>query len=581
MKYFTGEIGKYLLFSTLPVLLLFNFLAYILLEAQFRKDVSYFASSRMRLLEYAIKKEMPLLSGDRELIKILNKLDFDKANLKIYNSDDSLIFNWNRYVNAGNSLFDLLNRKEIYSLKKGMIAADNEPSGRTLFSYFSVTEFSGKNFLLVLNFYSADYENNVRILFRLIAGFDILLLLSFGVFLVLSKKSLQKQIAYLSGLFLNKLSVKDVELSDEFRSLYYYFELNTKDLKHVVEKAENRVRKFDSLINNLSEGVAVFNDNFQLEFCNRAFKNILSRNSEEFKIGDEIFNFIEFPPLLLDLEKFRRLKAPITNVSKYYGDKFLIYTILPPENIAEENGEFIIVVKDITELKRLETIRKDFVANVSHEFKTPLTTIRGYAEVLLNNEFKNEKLFKKFAGKIFRQTYRLETLVNNLIDLNKIESKTYGEFDLIETNKIIADISDEFKTIAENKGLTLEATLNLPPNVKIKGEENLINVILTNLLMNAIQYSRKSGKITFTARKQKDVLILEIKDNGIGIAEDEVKRIFERFYRTKRALAVFKEGSGLGLSLVKNAVELLGGKISVESKLNNGSLFRVELPVVE
>ena len=339
-------------------------------------------------------------------------------------------------------------------------------------------------------------------------------------------------------------------------------------------------KQLDRLLNSLNEGVAAFDLSGKLIFNNSNFISILEieQPTDQKQL---IYDWIHFPPIIKDLNEFENNKKKINRRIKYYGNKFIEYNILPMKSFDNVTG-FIITVVDVTHLQNLETMRTDFVANVSHEFKTPLTSIKGFAETLLAGNVKDTNTQKKFLEKIGNKTIQLENLVNDLLKLSKIEKREIHQIEKINPVPIINDIISEFQPQAADKGLTIEKQDQMTrKEVYINASKELLHNIISNLLVNAIYYSPNGGKIVFVFYIKENMIHLEIKDQGIGISQKDQNRIFERFYRIDNARSLFSQGSGLGLSIVKNTVEILNGKYGVESKLNKGSNFWIELPLVK
>jgi len=284
--------------------------------------------------------------------------------------------------------------------------------------------------------------------------------------------------------------------------------------------------------------------------------------------------------MLNDIQKYHKKKSVIIREIKYYEDKYLKYKI-NPFKFAEDDLGFIIVIRDITKIHNLETMRTDFVANVSHEFKTPLTSIRGYSETLLAGSVKDEKTKFRFIEKIRTQSVYLENLVTDLLQLARIESKEIEDIERINIVPIVKSIASEFRSISTAKKLKFNFNNNLENDCFVNANIKVIYNIVANLLSNAIQYSKENGNITLTINEENDIIRIEVNDDGIGIPDNDKSRIFERFFRVKKASAIYAEGSGLGLSIVKNAVELLSGSFGFESEENVGSLFWVELKTLK
>jgi two-component system phosphate regulon sensor histidine kinase PhoR len=239
----------------------------------------------------------------------------------------------------------------------------------------------------------------------------------------------------------------------------------------------------------------------------------------------------------------------------------------------------VFVFHDITELKRLEEIRKDFVANVSHELRTPISSIKGYAETLLDGKVDNENTVKEFLSIIYQDSNRLANLIDDLLDLSKIESgKMKLEFEPLEILPIINRCVNVLGKSAKDKSLSVK--LDIPANLlKVLGDHKRLSQVFLNLLDNAIKYTPEGGSITVSAASKENIVQVDISDTGIGIAEKDLPRIFERFYRVDKARSRELGGTGLGLSIVKHIIQAHNGQVWVQSTLGQGSTFSFTIPI--
>jgi len=241
--------------------------------------------------------------------------------------------------------------------------------------------------------------------------------------------------------------------------------------------------------------------------------------------------------------------------------------------------DVVCVFSDITELRRLEMIRRDFVANVSHELKTPLSSIKGFAETLLDGALEDQGHAREFVDTILRQADHLEGLINDLLDLARIES---GKMELspvpLQLQEMILQILESFRPLVESKRLHLEAQFppTLPP---VLADPAALRQILSNLLDNAIKFTPPKGEIQVRAFLKPDRLQIEVEDSGIGIPSSDLPRVFERFYRADVDQARSPGSTGLGLAIVKHLVLAQGGQVWVESQLGAGSTFHFTLPL--
>jgi two-component system phosphate regulon sensor histidine kinase PhoR len=239
----------------------------------------------------------------------------------------------------------------------------------------------------------------------------------------------------------------------------------------------------------------------------------------------------------------------------------------------------IVVLHDVTELHRLENVRKDFVGNVSHELKTPITAVRALAETLMDDSEMDSAVRKRFLGKIREQSFRLSSIVTDLLTLSRLESEggaiQFSELDLRET--VRASVK-ALQSTGEGRGVQVESDLRDVP-IQILGDEEALGQMVTNLLDNALKYTPEGGRVWVQLRAEGQWAIVEVHDTGIGIEPAEQERIFERFYRVDKARSRELGGTGLGLSIVKHIARTHKGDVTVESSLGAGSSFIIRLPL--
>lgn len=241
----------------------------------------------------------------------------------------------------------------------------------------------------------------------------------------------------------------------------------------------------------------------------------------------------------------------------------------------------VLVMHDTTELRRLESLRRDFVANVSHELKTPLSSIKACAETLRNGALADPEATQRFLARIEEQSDRLHLLILDMLSLARIESGQQA-FDIaaIDVGESMSACVNEYRHLAETKQIEL---LTEPADVPLRvlADREALRQIFDNLLDNAIKYTPSGGRITLRSRLSEgsdEFVCIKVEDTGIGIGEEDRKRVFERFYRVDKARSREVGGTGLGLSIVKHLVQSFGGKVKVESEPGKGSCFIIELP---
>ncbi len=238
----------------------------------------------------------------------------------------------------------------------------------------------------------------------------------------------------------------------------------------------------------------------------------------------------------------------------------------------------ILVLQDITDVQRIDKMRADFVANASHELKTPITAIRGFAETLIESETIDATIRQRFMRKIHGQSIRLSDLVSDLLALSRLESNDKAFNTQVDLTQVIQRVCANLQAVAQSHKVVLELEIE-GGQMTLLGDDNALGQMATNLIDNAIKYTAEMGTVTVQIKAQSGLAVLTVKDNGLGIDEADQERIFERFYRVNKARSQSLGGTGLGLAIVKHIVQNHRGNLHLKSKLNHGSTFTVEIPL--
>jgi two-component system phosphate regulon sensor histidine kinase PhoR len=244
----------------------------------------------------------------------------------------------------------------------------------------------------------------------------------------------------------------------------------------------------------------------------------------------------------------------------------------------------LFLLQDVTDIRRLEVMRSEFVANVSHELKTPIAAVKGFAETLLTGGVQDEETARSFLKIIYDEGDRLNRLIGDILDLSKIESRrVLLEYEPVHVKDLFDRIFEVLHSSASKKSISMQHSI--ADYIFIEGDEDRLRQIFMNLLSNAISYTPEGGRVRVEARiahenEENERIIITVSDTGIGIPKKDLPRIFERFYRVDKARSRSSGGTGLGLSIVKHLIELHHGTITVESKVGEGSSFILDLPVM-
>ncbi|WP_088042995.1 two-component system histidine kinase PnpS [Bacillus sp. EAC] len=351
-----------------------------------------------------------------------------------------------------------------------------------------------------------------------------------------------------------------------------------KNLQEMTMQQEMQQDRLNTLIHNIGSGVVLINSRGHVNLINKTYKEIFKVDSRS--IIDELYydafthnEIIEIVEeiFLKEVKVRRQITLPLSIERKH----FEVYGA-PIIGINHEWKGIVLVFHDISELKKLEQVRKDFFANVSHELKTPITSIKGFTETLLDGAMENEELCKNFLTIILTESDRMQTLIQDLLDLSKIEQQNFKlDRTNVSINNIIEDVQQMLKQKAEEKNIDFKTYLKSP--LVVNGDALRLKQVFINLMDNAIHYTPAGGKVFITSTETDDQIIVRVNDTGVGIGKNEISRIFERFYRVDKARSRNSGGTGLGLAIVKHLVEAHKGKIEVESKLGFGTSFIVTL----
>jgi len=336
---------------------------------------------------------------------------------------------------------------------------------------------------------------------------------------------------------------------------------------------------FETILSSMVEGVIVINSKGIIEHASPNFCQLLELRSKETqnKLYWEVIWNQEINDSLKEALLHKRAVRKEINIIGPQ-ESFFSMQISPVMDRDNKLLSLIAVFHDITELKKLEKIRAEFVANVSHELKTPLTAIKGFVETLKTTAKDDPVAMVRFLDIIDKQAQRLENLVNDLLILSSIEFKEVKMNFMAESlSKIVSSVMALQKKTIEDKAH--QVTVDIPadlPNVLV--DRQRMEQVFLNLLDNAVKFTPSGGKISILAKWEKPYVRVEVKDTGVGIPAEHLSRVFERFYRVDRARSREAGGTGLGLAIVRQIVAAHQGKIEVESSPEVGSTFRIFLP---
>ena len=329
------------------------------------------------------------------------------------------------------------------------------------------------------------------------------------------------------------------------------------------------------------EGVIDVDMDQKILHINEAASRLLLVN-ENSCIGKPIWQEIRNQEITEALDQAITTQSVIKTQMRLNRESDQLVVDIYAASLSNDEGEpigAVLVLNDITELENLERVRTDFVANASHELKTPITAIRGLTETLLGDDEIEKETVTSFIERVHAQSLRLSQLVGDLMTISRLESSQAGEeFTRINFADLARQAARAGQVTAEEKGQDLDVELP-DTEVMVWGDRQNLSQLLDNLIDNAIKYTPNDGSITVKVSKDDENAILQVTDTGIGISPQFQQRVFERFYRVDKARSQSLGGTGLGLSIVKNIAEKHGGSISVKSQLGSGSSFTIKLPL--
>lgn len=364
---------------------------------------------------------------------------------------------------------------------------------------------------------------------------------------------------------------------DELGILSGAFNDMAKYLDNSINEISGVKNRLEVLLNNTVNGIIMIDDVARITFANPAAISLLGDTNDiiDKKYVEAISNY----ELLEIIDRVKKSLQPEHReiVMHSLGGKTVDVNVVPIINNNVDYQGFLVVLNDITSIKKLEQVRKDFVANVSHEIKTPVAAISGFAETLMEEEGKNPETVREFSRIIFDESQRLSRLVNRLLELSRIESEDRKlHIEKVNISQLIQDTINIMKQKNDCHGKNIDFSNDRP--VIINGDPDVIAQVLINLLDNAIKYGPDKDHIVVRAEESADEIKISVEDHGPGIPENEIGRVFERFYRVDKTRSRKTGGTGLGLAIAKHLVENHGGEIRLETVNGRATIFSFTVP---
>ena len=372
---------------------------------------------------------------------------------------------------------------------------------------------------------------------------------------------------------LNELNLDDPMANsryEELTPLLRRIDSQQRQLRGQKEELKRKQREFDAVTNSMDEGLVLLNDRGVVLTMNPAAARIIGLTRPF--VGINIHAIDQKDVLEEVVEKALSGRRAEVNFSMLGGE---YQAEANPVKTSGGVSGIVLLLLDVTEKRRAETQRREFTANVSHELKTPLHAISGYAELMKSGLVRPEDV-TGFAGNIYTEAQRLIRLVEDILKLSRLDEGADGKRENLDLYELVCQTLDEMKHYTSRNSVTLNITGESAPMVGVPGQ---IRMMVGNLFTNACKYNRPGGRVDVSVSKAYRSVVLSVADTGIGIAEEHQERIFERFYRVDKSHSKAVGGTGLGLSIVKHAALIHNAKIELESRPNEGTTIRVIFPI--
>lgn len=369
--------------------------------------------------------------------------------------------------------------------------------------------------------------------------------------------------------------------SDETKKLADNINYLVDELQNKITLANEEKSKLMAAFNSMTEGALILAADEKIEFVSPALANILTGQYGDI-IGRTLIEAFRNIELQEAFQKFKETHDAVSREITLGGaDSVIMSVTISPVQSGAGTERAMIVFHDVTRLKKLEKTRADFVANVTHEIRTPLTAIIGYLETIQGGAFANIEDTKRFVDIVLKQAQRLNRLVEDLMTISKIElGEMNFHFENVALNDALAGVLPLAQPKAKLKNISLNnlVSADLSP---VRADRDRLSQIFVNILDNAVKFTPDNGAITISANEESGFIIVKVTDSGIGIPRDEIGRLGERFYRVDKTRSRELGGTGLGLSIVKHLMLVHGGKMEIESRLGYGTTVSLFFPVMK
>lgn len=487
--------------------------------------------------------------------------DSFKSRVTLVDFEGNVIFD---SVYDSETLENHLDRREIQeAVQNGFSSGERYSQTDKTTNYYHTLKIDGVGIIRV------SVHARLFILDGIFPNLPVMVLCAIAVIVIVYKISVKTTASIVKTIENYDFQGEDGEVYEELYPFIKKIEDQQKTIKNQISKTEAEKEKLASVFSNMEESIIVCDE----------FKNIIQVN----KKAAEIFNAKENTKLL-EAFRFHRLSKDIDRALKgeiVHGilekeTSIFQYTISPNIQNGENNGAILIFL-DITKQEENQKARRQFTANVTHELKTPLTSILGYSQLITNGIAKPEDI-TKFGVIIEKNAQFLLQLIDDIMQISSLEEKTSMEMSLVNLKSIICDILNDLSPVISDKNISV---LSQMEDVSLQANHKYMGDLCRNLISNAVKYNKDGGKIFVNLSSDGKNCTLKVRDTGIGISQEDLPKIFQRFYVADKSRNKHISSTGLGLSIVKHIVTSMNGEIKVDSVLGEGSEFTAVLPLVQ
>ncbi len=512
----------------------------------------------LNLIVYALNDETSLQSQIMEL----NPLAYsDETRITIVDFDGQVLADTEE-----NTIYENhYDREEIKEALSGEVGYATRKSETTNFATLYVA-LLGDGYIVRL---SIPYDGMTEFLPSLVPALAISAVVSFLIALILSRK-----LSYRISKPILEINDGLGNMSEDFRFVFNHYDyqefnniVNTVDnLSHRLRKSIQEVKveknKIDEVLKQMSEGFILLDENYKILIINAKAMVLF----KELNVDKNIMDYMPYQEIINALKQ--NIYKQVIEI-QIEDSLYVVY-------ISKVKLGTTLLFLDVTASKKAEKMRREFFSNASHELKTPMTSIRGYSELLANGFVKDEEKQKEMLRKILSETDNISSLINDILLLSRIENMEW-QFDMVMMNvsSVVEEVLNSYEIEIEKRHLHVDTNVG---NIRYIGNPKQVYTIFSNLIGNAIKYNQDGGTISVSVEEEENAIKITVSDTGIGIPLADQSRIFERFYRVDKGRSKLQGGTGLGLAIVKHIVTNYKGTITVESELHKGTTIEIVLP---